>query len=298
MQDVHFAIAQGQWIGTRESTVALYTDLIAQAAATGAEIIGLPEFTLSPYFASVQDGANYVWAESLTHGPSAQFFNQQAQRHQVTLIGSIFERDDNGRYWDTATIHSPDGQLIHFTRKVHIPSGEGYHESYYFAGDDAYPVHQLSRLKLGAPTCYDQWFPELARIYALNGAEFLFYPSAIGSEPTAPDFDSSAAWQTVMRGHAVANGLFIAAANRTGTENNLTFYGSSFICDPLGRILAQASRNTTEIIHAKLESGVRHQYLALFPLLHQRRTDAYRRILDKFDQAEPPAWLAQSHERH
>ena len=297
MQDIHFAIAQGYWSGNRETTAQLYADLIAKAGAVGAEIIGLPEFTLSPYFASVQDKANYAWAESLRDGPSVQFFNEQAHRHQVTLIGSIFERDENGEYWDTATVHSPEGQLIHFTRKVHIPSGEGYHESYYFTGDAAYPVHELPKLKLGAPTCYDQWFPELARIYALNGAEFLFYPSAIGSEPNAPDFDSSVAWQTVMRGHAVANGIFIAAANRTGTENNLTFYGSSFICDPLGRILARAGRDSAEIIHARLESNVRQQYLALFPLLHQRRTDAYHRILDKYDQAEPPGWLAHSNER-
>ena len=161
----------------------------------------------------------------------------------------MFERDEDGRYWDTATIHDAAGQLRHFTRKVHIPSGEGYHETDYFAGADQFRCMISADVKLAAPTCYDQWFPELARIYALEGAELIYYPTAIGSEPTAEDFDSADAWQTVMRGHAVANGLFIAACNRIGRENAVTFYGSSFICDPLGRVLAQASRDRDEVVH-------------------------------------------------
>ena len=138
----------------------------------------------------------------LPGGSSGQFFAELATRHGVTIVGSLLERDKEGRHWDTATIYDGDGKLRYFTRKMHIPSGEGYHETDFFEGYHEYPVHDLGTVQLAAPTCYDQWFPELARIYALEGAELIYYPTAIGSEPTASDFDSASAWQTVMRGHA------------------------------------------------------------------------------------------------
>ena len=279
MKDMHIALAQGRWMGDQDSTKALYAGLVAEAAGTGASLICLPEFSILPYFPGRRDRAGFAWAEPLPGGPSERFFSQLARRHRVHLIGSLFERDADGGYWDTATLHDANGKLRHFTRKVHIPSGEGYHETDYFAGAGDFPVHDIGSVKLAAPTCYDQWFPELARIYALEGAELIYYPTAIGSEPTAPDFDSADAWQTVMRGHAVANGLFIAACNRLGKENAVSFYGSSFICDPLGNILAQASRERDEVIHARLDAALRQQYLELFPLLHQRRPQHYGRLL-------------------
>lgn len=281
MNDIHIALAQGHWTGEQATTKALYRGLVAEAAATGAHLICLPEFTLLPYFPGLRDSAGFRWAEPLPGGASDIFFGELAREHQVSIVGSLFERDADGRYWDTATVHKPDGKLAYFTRKVHIPSGEGYHETDYFGGADQFPVHDLERVKLAAPTCYDQWFPELARIYALEGAELIIYPTAIGSEPTAADFDSAAAWQTVMRGHAVANGLFVAACNRVGRENAVTFYGSSFICDPLGTVLAQASRDGDEVLHAQLKAHVREQYLELFPLLGQRRPQHYGRLLTR-----------------
>ncbi len=289
MQDIHIALVQGYWTGDQATTQDLYRDLVADAVKTGVTLICLPEFSILPYFPGVRDEAGFRWAEPLQGGVSDQFFAELASQHQVTIVGSLFEQDGDN-YWDTATIHTPDGKLSHYTRKVHIPSGEGYHETDYFEGYSEYPVHSLKAIKMAAPTCYDQWFPELARIYALNGAEFIFYPTAIGSEPTAPDFDSATAWQTVMRGHAVANGLFIAACNRVGHENAVTFYGSSFICDPLGNVLAQASRDKDEVIHAVLKADVREQYLDLFPLLHQRRPQHYRRLLDRYEQQPAGRW--------
>lgn len=290
MRDIHIALAQGHWTGEQESTKALYRELVAEAADTGADLICLPEFTILPYFPGLRDPAGFAWAEPLRGGPSDQFFAELARAHGVTIIGSLFERDQDGNYWDTATIHDAVGQLRHFTRKVHIPSGEGYHETDYFAGADQFPVHDIGDVKLAAPTCYDQWFPELARIYALEGAELIYYPTAIGSEPTAAEFDSADAWQTVMRGHAVANGLFIAACNRIGRENQVTFYGSSFICDPLGRVLAQASRDQDEVVQALLRAAVREQYLELFPLLHQRRPQHYGRLVQGVRQEPPTRW--------
>lgn len=290
MKDIHIALVQGHWAGEQELTKALYRDLAADAVKTGASLICLPEFTILPYFPGVRHQAGFQWAESLPGGASERFFAELASVHKVAVIGSLFERDAHGRHWDTATIHRSDGQLAGLTRKVHIPSGAGYHETDYFEGYHAFPVHDVGSVKLAAPTCYDQWFPELARIYALEGAEFIYYPTAIGSEPTAPDFDSAAAWQTVMRGHAVANGVFIAACNRVGQENAVTFYGSSFICDPLGAVLARASRDRDQVIDAVLRAGVRQQCLDLFPLLHQRRPQHYGRLLAGPERAPSPRW--------
>ena len=287
MKDVHIALVQGHWTDEQGSTRALYRDLAAEAAATGADLICLPEFSILPYFPGLRDSAGFRWAEPLEGGASERFFGELAREHRVTIIGSLFERDEAGRFWDTATVHRSDGKLAHYTRKMHIPSGEGYHETDYFGGADKFPVHELGTVKLAAPTCYDQWFPELARIYALEGAELITYPTAIGSEPSASDFDSAAAWQTVMRGHAVANGVFVAACNRVGRENAVTFYGNSFICDPLGNVLAQASRDGDEVIHALLKADLREQYLELFPLLHQRRPEHYGRLLTGYDPAPP-----------
>lgn len=293
MQALEIALIQMAWAGSRAEMIAQTRGLIAAAAGGGARLICLPEFTLSPYFAVTTDAAGFEWAEALPGGESEQFFSQQAAQHGVYLIGSLYERTPDGQYFDTATIHAPDGSLCGITRKVHIPSGTGYHETYFFGGADEYPVHDIGACKLAAPTCYDQWFPELARIYALNGAEFIFYPTAIGSEPTAPEVDSSEAWEIVMRGHAIANGLFIGAANRVGDEHGQRFYGGSFVCDPTGRVLAKAGRDTTEVIFATLQPETLNQWRELFPLLHQRRPEAYARLLDKKVESTPPAWLGQ-----
>ncbi len=253
--------------------------LVAEAAGRGAQLVCLQEFTLSPYFASVIDPENYIWAEPLRGGDSDLLFGELAKTHGLYVVGSLFEEGDDGRYWDTATLHDPGGDLVGFTRKVHIPQGDGYHEDHYFGGSDEFPVHDIGGVKTALPTCYDQWFPELSRIYALNGAEFIFYPTAIGSEPSAPEIDTMPAWQTVMRGQAIANGVFIAAANRTGAEG-VTFYGSSFICDPMGNVLAQASRDQTEVIVADLDPQVFTQWRELFPLLRQRRPTVYSRLTE------------------
>jgi N-carbamoylputrescine amidase len=272
---MRIALAQTHWHGNRPATQATYRELIAAAAAQGAQLVCLPEFTLSPYFAHTTDPSGYQWAEPLTSGATAQFFGALATQHQCYIVSSIFEQDTDGRYYDTALLHAPNGTLAGFTRKMHIPSGIGYHEDHFFSGAAHYPIHHVGWLRLALPTCYDQWFPELARSYALRGANCIYYPTAIGSEPTNPTVDSCNAWQTVQRGHAIANGLYIAAANRTGREGVVQFYGSSFICDPAGTILAQASRDQTEIITATLDLAQLQEWRRLFPLLHQRQPQHY-----------------------
>ncbi len=290
MQKIRVALIQLAWPGDRATMQDTYRQLVREAAEDGARLVCLPEFSVSPYFPGTRDKAGFRWAESLAAGASSRFFSELSRTNKVIIIGSLFEETREGDYYDTATIHGSDGELLGYTRKVHIPSGEGYHETDFFGGAADYPVHDIGAVKLAAPTCYDQWFPELARIYAMNGAEFIFYPTAIGSEPTDPDFDSRDAWQTVMRGHAAANGVFIAAANRIGVENGVTFYGSSFICDPTGTILAQAGRDTTEVIIADLDPQSLTRYRDLFPLLHQRKPHTYSRLINSIDLPPPQRW--------
>ena len=290
MQQVRLGLTQTRWTGDRDSMAEVQAGLVAEAAERGATIVLLQEFSIGPYFAGTTDDAGFAWAEPLHGGPSDRAFSRIARDNGVTLIGSLFEVDDAGDHWDTATIHDRDGTLTHFTRKVHIPSGTGYHESHFFSGADDYPVHNLGGVKVAAPTCYDQWFPEVARIYALEGAELICYPTAIGGEPSDPGFDSRPAWETVIRGHAIANGVFVAAANRTGTENGNTFYGSSFISDPTGEVIARASRTGTETLVADLEPRVLEHWRHTFPLLHQRRPGTYGRIILPAS-GDAPRWL-------
>jgi N-carbamoylputrescine amidase len=279
MYALRIALIQLAWSGSKESMKEQYSKLVPQAATEGASLICLPEFSLLPYFPGTRDPNGFQWAEPL-YGESEAFFASLAKEQGVTLVSSFFEKTDEG-YFDVALIHAPDGSLQGYTRKIHIPSGEGYHENEFFGGGNEYPVFDLGTIKIATPTCYDQWFPELSRIYSLNGAEFIFYPTAIGSEPTDPDIDTAEAWQTVMRGQAIANGVFLGAANRVGVENGVTFYGSSFICDPRGKILVQAGRDTTEVLIAELDPYALNHWRDLFPLLRQRRPEAYSEILRK-----------------
>jgi N-carbamoylputrescine amidase len=279
MQRIRIALIQTHWPGDRQAMMDTYRELVRQATASGAELVCLQEFTISPYFASSLDPAGFQWAEPLSGGPSDRFFRELAVEHGVMLAGSLFERTPDGDYYDTATLHSPEGELIGCTRKVHIPQGEGYHESHFFGGADQYPVHDGGKVRLSIPTCYDQWFPEVSRICALNGAEFVFFPTAIGSEPGEPEMDSMAAWQTVMRGQAIANQVYIAAANRTGQEG-VEFYGSSFVCDPMGHVIAQASRDKSEVILADLDPVVFARWRRTFRLFSRRRPETYGRIMD------------------
>ena len=243
-----------------------------------------------PYFPGTRDKRGFDWAEPVLVDRRS---NSLVRWHGnlVSHRRQCYEHASDGGLYDTATVHARSGELIGLTRKVHIPSGEGYHETDFFAGSDSFPVVNLDSLTIATPTCYDQWFPEVARIYSLAGAELIVYPTAIGEEPDDPDFDSQPAWETVMRGHAIANGVFVAAVNRVGVENGIRFYGSSFVCDPSGRILAQAGRDTTEVVIADLEPGALVLMREYFPLLHQRRPEVYGDILNTWSGDQRPDWL-------
>ena len=278
MQSTRIALIQIRWLGKVEQMKERYRVLVKEAAEKGASLVCLPEFSLIPYFPGTTDAKGFEWAESLPESDSQKFFCELAKDNKVYVVGSLYEKADAKLYFDTATIASPAGEMIAVTRKIHIPYGEGYNETHFFRGGESYPVHVLPPLQIATPTCYDQWFPELSRIYALNGAELIYYPTAIGSEPTDPNIDTAESWQTVMRGQAIASGVFIAAANRVGEENGVRFYGSSFICDPTGKVLAQASRDKEEVIVADLDAYTFDHWRELFPLLKQRRPETYEAL--------------------
>ncbi|GIE76846.1 hydrolase [Actinoplanes philippinensis] len=254
---------------------------IAQAAGAGAEVVFLPELTLSRYPAFEEPAGRPVdLAEDLLTGPTVALAAEAARRHGILVHASLYENVDlgDGLGFNTAVLVDRTGTVVGRTRKTHIPVTEGYVEDRYFRpgpADDAYPVHQLPGAKVGLPTCWDEWFPEVARCYALKGADILAYPTAIGSEPDHPDFDTQPLWQQVIVGHAIANGLFIVVPNRTGDEGRITFYGSSFIVDPYGRILARAPRDSEAVLVADLDLDQRRDWLTLFPFLRTRRPDTY-----------------------
>ena len=260
------------------------------AAGEGARLVCLQELTLSPYFAVDPAGAAAagVEPESLPGGPTFELAAELARAHGIHVHASLFERTEDGegdgRGFNTAILVAPDGELAARTRKLHIPVTAGYYEDRYFlpgpATGDPYPVIALDQARLGLPTCWDQWFPELARSYSLAGAEVLVYPTAIGSEPDHPGFDTQPLWQRVIVANGIANGLFMVAVNRTGSEPPLAFYGSSFISDPYGRVLVEAPRDEPAVLVADLDLDQRRDWLELFPFLTTRRPDAYGSLVD------------------
>ena len=252
------------------------------AAGEGASIVCLQELTLSPYFAVTPGGprAGGAAPEPLPGGPTHDFAAGLAAETGAFVHASLYEApgdgDGDGLGFNTAICVAPDGTLVARTRKVHIPRGSGYHEDHYFRpGTTGYPVAALAGAAFGFPTCWDQWFPELARAYSLAGAEVLVFPTAIGSEPDLPGFDTQPLWQQVIVANGIANATFMVAVNRIGHEPPLTFYGSSFISDPYGRILVQAPRDEPAVLVADLDLDQRRDWLQLFPFFTTRRPDTY-----------------------
>jgi len=279
---------QGRWHADPGEHRAALASGVRLAAEAGARLVCLQELTLSRYFAVEPGGPEAVGAEpeELPGGPTHRFAAELAAANGVHVHASLFERADegDGLGFNTAILVAPDGGLVARTRKLHIPITAGYYEDRYFrpgpAGADPFPVVALAEVKLGLPTCWDQWFPELARAYSLAGAEVLVYPTAIGSEPDHPEFDTEPLWERVIVANGIANGVFMVAVNRTGEEAPLRFYGSSFISDPYGRVLVQAPRDEPAVLVADLDLDQRRDWLELFPFLTTRRPDAYGRLVE------------------
>jgi N-carbamoylputrescine amidase len=288
-QPLRIGVVQQAWHADPDEHREALATGIRLAASRGARLVCLQELTLSPYFAVDPAGPQGVGAEpeELPGGPTFQFAASMAAETGVHVHASLYERAEagDGLGFNTAIVVAPDGTLVGKTRKLHIPITAGYYEDRYFRPGPAegapFPLVALGEAQLGLPTCWDQWFPELARAYSLAGADVLIYPTAIGSEPDHPDFDTQPLWQQVIVANGIANGTFMVAVNRTGEEAPLRFYGSSFISDPYGRVLVQAPRDEAAVLVADLDLDQRSDWLELFPFLTTRRPDAYASLTEE-----------------
>jgi N-carbamoylputrescine amidase len=262
---------------------------VARAADHGAQVVVLQELTLSPYFCVAPDVDDALdrYGEELDDGPTITLARQMAAAHGIDVHASLYERTADGRGFNTAICVDASGRLLSTTRKTHIPEFEYYHEDRYFepADTDA-EVVEVAGARFAFPTCWDQWFPELARSLSMAGAEVIVYPTAIGSEPHVPDVDTQPMWHQMIVANGLANATFMVAVNRIGTEGPITFYGSSFVSDPYGRVVVEASRDRPAVLVAELELSQRDDWLS-FGLLYTRRPARYRRLLETTDLGRP-----------
>jgi N-carbamoylputrescine amidase len=262
---------------------------IREAAARGAQIVCLQELFRSQYFCRDENAALFALAESIP-GPSTQTLGKLARELGVVIVASLFERRAAGLYHNTAVVISTDGEIAGLYRKMHIPDDPLYFEKFYFTpGDLGFKSIATPFGRLGVLVCWDQWYPEGARIAALSGADILLYPTAIGWHPAEKAEYGAAqldAWQTIQRSHAIANGIYVAAVNRVGfegpAERRLEFWGSSFVADPFGQLIAQASTDAEEILIAECDPRRMEEVRRNWPFLRDRRIDAYDPILQRW----------------
>lgn len=266
-------------------------EFVREAGARGAQMICLPELYRTPYFCQVEDPSLFDLAEPV-NGPSSQALGEAARAAGVTVIVPIFERRAPGVFHNSAIVIGPEGKCLGFYRKMHIPDDPCFYEKYYFApGDLGFLAHDTPAGRIGVLICWDQWYPEAARLTALRGAEILFYPTAIGWHPHEKAQHGAAqrdAWRTIQRGHAIANGVFVAAVNRVGHERpapdaaGLEFWGTSFVCDPFGLVLAEASVDREEILVVEIDTARIEEVRRNWPFLRDRRIDAFSGLTSRY----------------
>lgn len=251
---------------------------IRKASGKGAQIICLQELFQTPYFCQVEDYEQFKLAEEIP-GPATEAMSRLASELGVVLIVPLFEKRSSGIYHNTAVVLDADGSIAGRYRKMHIPDDPGFYEKFYFTpGDTGFQTIPTRFGKIGVLICWDQWFPEAARLTALSGAQFLFYPTAIGYQAfdEAVAGKQAQAWQTIQKAHSIANGVFTAVVNRVGTEDQLNFWGRSFVSDPFGEVLAEASAKEPEVLVADCDLGLIEETRQGWPFLRDRRVDAYQ----------------------
>jgi N-carbamoylputrescine amidase len=266
------------------------TAKVHEAADRGAKVVCLPELFRSQYFCQKEDADLFDLAESIP-GPTTDGLGAVARRKSVVIIASLFERRTAGLYHNTTAIIGTDGAIAGTYRKMHIPDDPNYYEKFYFTpGDLGFGVFPTEFGSVGVLICWDQWFPEAARLTAMHGAQILFYPTAIGWHPDEKAANGAAqrdAWRTVQRGHAIANGLYVAAVNRVGLETpagppGLEFWGGSFLCDPQGVVLTEASTEREEILYGTVDPARIEDVRRNWPFMRDRRIDAYAGLQQRF----------------
>jgi N-carbamoylputrescine amidase len=263
---------------------------IEEAGKKGAQVVCLPELFQSQYFCQREDVAYFDLAEAVP-GPTTDALGKVAKKAGVALVAPLFERRAAGVYHNTAAILDADGSVAGVYRKMHIPDDPAYYEKFYFTpGDLGFKAFDTKAGKIATLICWDQWYPEGARLAALHGANILFYPTAIGWHPAEKASNGEAqrdSWRTIQRGHAIANGIYVAAVNRVGHENpsggdGLEFWGTSFLCDPQGVVIAEASTNKEEILYGDVDLAHLENVRRNWPFLRDRRIDAYKGIEQRF----------------
>jgi N-carbamoylputrescine amidase len=263
---------------------------IEEAAAKGAQVVCLPELFQSQYFCQREDVSYFDLAEPVP-GPSTEALGKVAKKAGVVVVAPLFERRAAGVYHNTAAIIDSTGEIAGVYRKMHIPDDPAYYEKFYFTpGDLGFKAFDTQAGRLATLICWDQWYPEGARVAALRGAVILFYPTAIGWHPAEKASNGEAqrdSWRTIQRGHAIANGIYVAAVNRVGHENpsggdGLEFWGTSFLCDPQGVVIAEASTNKEEILYGDVDLAHLEDVRRNWPFLRDRRIDAYKDIEKRF----------------
>jgi len=273
---------------------------VEEAAAAGARLVCLPELFRSRYFAQREDAALFDLAEPVP-GPTTNALGTVAQRAGVVVIAPVFERRAPGLYHNSAAVIDADGRLVGIYRKMHIPDDPAYYEKFYFApGDLGFRAFDTRVGRIGTLVCWDQWYPEGARLTALQGASVLFYPTAIGWHPAEKATHGAAqldAWRTIQRGHAIANGCYVAAVNRVGLErpgggegatlDGIEFWGSSFLADPFGAIVAEAPQDREAILVAEVDLARIEEVRRGWPFLRDRRIDAYSGLGSRFIDPQP-----------
>jgi N-carbamoylputrescine amidase len=269
-------------------------EALREAAGRGAQVLCLPELFRTQYFCQKEDAALFDLAEPVP-GPTVAALAVVARETRTVIVGSVFERRAPGLYHNTAVVLETDGSIRGMYRKMHIPDDPLYYEKYYFTpGDLGFQAFSTTFARVGTLVCWDQWYPEAARITALRGADVLFYPTAIGWHPAEKaEFGAaqSSAWETMQRAHAIANGVFVAAVNRTGHEGpadgGLEFWGGSFVADPFGRVLARAGETTEETLIVSCDPRLQEETRRNWPFLRDRRIDAYAPITQRFLDGTP-----------
>ena len=285
-QIVRIGLVQSMVTNEPDGNLALAEAQIRHAAQQGAQIICLQELFRTLYFCDAEDHSNFRFAEPLP-GPTTARMQALASELSVVIIASLFEERAPGLYHNTAVVIDADGTFLGKYRKSHIPDDPGFYEKFYFApGDTGYQAFDTRYARIGVLICWDQWYPEAARITTLMGADILFYPTAIGwdiSETSdAVNREQFEAWQTIQRSHAIANGVHVLAVNRTGTEAGTRFWGGSFVANPFGTLLYQAPHDTPETQTVEIDLALNRKYREVWSFLRDRRMDTYQPILNRW----------------
>jgi N-carbamoylputrescine amidase len=282
---VTLGLVQMRCSANQAENVAKALARIADAAHGGAQIVCLQELFAGPYPCQSEDYERFADAEPIP-GPIYEQLSAAAKAHEIALVASLFERRAPGLYHNTAVVFDADGSAAGLYRKMHIPDDPRYYEKFYFTpGDLGFPSFATKYGRLGPLVCWDQWYPEAARLTALSGAQVLFYPTAIGwLTEDEPDYRASqhAAWETMMRSHAIANGLFVVAVNRVGQEGGIEFHGASFVADPMGNVLARGSHDKEETLLVEIDLARLDWVRTHWPFLRDRRIDAYGDLTKRF----------------